>query len=225
MSQQDQPNPEFDPTKSTAMRKENESDRSPELKAARGEFVATTNALLDGLRQKQAAHATVRMGNLEFPIDTEPHVTERRLGANPLRPKLHMVQRQMVPGIALFGDGKTSPMVLQVVRNTPDGANEIIEVTGTHPFIPTNETDGSPAYNERSNEVVAKASFEVTLTTGDDKAVQSITTYSVKGDGSEQAPRIDGQFGQAARVQGMQEGTMMVHDLAQSLGVELPSTS
>ena len=213
MSEQDSGKEPIDPSKNNGIRAEKESDRTPEYKAARETFVGDVNQLLLSVRQIQQRGDTLAVGNLHFPIQEESVVSERRLGRNPLRPELHMVQVSHNPGISLTGDGETSPLVLQAVIPGSAGSKQRIELVGTDPMASRLE-DGSIDYDRQGRENVASADF-VTIIESEDTASETHMRYRLSANGQLQFPRTEG----ITREQGAQEASLMVLSLADRLGI------
>lgn len=207
------------PNRKNGMTMRTEANRTPEHKAARDTLVHSTNQLLRAFKLQQDEGKPIVWQGYEFPIETEPRITQRLLGRNPRLLGLDMMRIDQKPGISLYGDGETSPLVFSaVLPGATEGSARIIEITGTDPMISGNE-DGSLAYSPDQRRSIA-ARFRLESQTKDgDQPTKSVQMLEIQGDGGQTTSLMTADSGPGAAVEGFQYVDMVVHDLAQEFGV------
>ncbi len=170
----------------TALRLENESDRTPEFKEKRDIFIATINDYLKSMVLKRDEHKPLINGTF---ISNRPRLITTDLGQS--GPNARLMSTKIINGVSVVGDGVETKIALQAVISNPRTDQiEIIEVEG---FDPLSElVHGSGFSSGRSSDIVA--SFGVEDSTG------SYFKYIVKGNGSLEHQSFSGSFHEAKTV-------------------------
>lgn len=154
----------------TALRIENENDRTDEFKEKRNIFVVSINNCLKDMVSKRDEHKLLADGTL---ILNRPRLITTDLG--PSGPNTRFMSTEIMNGVSVTGDGIETPVILQaVIKNPRTEQIEIIEIKGWDPV--SNLVNGSNYDASRSSETVA--SFGVEDSTG------SYFKYNVYGSGS-----------------------------------------